>query len=123
MLGPAPSASGEPSTWYAEVALPQRNLSGNVKAGFKSVSSRSGSDSPQKHLHRNVGERRQCIKKFQIFFDNDVAREQRRNQTARRQVWKQTVVKITDASRRKHERNNLRSSSKGVRQRPCRREK
>src|SRR5690349_1577199 len=50
MLGPAPSARGEPSIWYAEVALPQRNRSGNVKAGFKSVSSRSGSDSRQKNL-------------------------------------------------------------------------
>src|SRR5438132_7487134 len=29
MLGPAPSASGEPSIWYAEVALPQRKSGGN----------------------------------------------------------------------------------------------
>jgi len=28
--GPAPSASGEPSIWYAEVAQPQRNPSGKV---------------------------------------------------------------------------------------------
>src|ERR1700719_253733 len=30
MLGPAPSASGEPSIWYAEVALPQRNAPGKT---------------------------------------------------------------------------------------------
>src|SRR3954463_5943938 len=29
MLGPAPSASGEPSIWYADVAAPHRNPSGN----------------------------------------------------------------------------------------------
>ena len=29
-LGPAPSARGEPSTWYAEVAAPQRKPSGNA---------------------------------------------------------------------------------------------
>src|SRR6266508_3064262 len=28
MLGPAPSASGEPSIWYAEVAAPHRKPSG-----------------------------------------------------------------------------------------------
>src|SRR5215216_4361747 len=30
MLGPAPSASGDPSTWYAAVAAPHRKLSGNA---------------------------------------------------------------------------------------------
>src|SRR5262249_49988796 len=29
MLGPAPSASGEPSTWYADVAVPQTKSRGN----------------------------------------------------------------------------------------------
>src|SRR5262245_46099782 len=29
MLGPAPSASGDPSIWYAEVAAPQSNCLGN----------------------------------------------------------------------------------------------
>src|SRR5688572_25664691 len=29
MLGPAPSASGEPSIWYADVAVPQRKSRGN----------------------------------------------------------------------------------------------
>src|SRR3546814_15112960 len=32
MLGPAPSASGEPSIWCAAVAAPQRNPSGNEKS-------------------------------------------------------------------------------------------
>jgi hypothetical protein len=30
MLGPASSASGEPSIWYAEVAAPQRKPGGNA---------------------------------------------------------------------------------------------
>src|SRR5678816_773221 len=34
MLGPAPSASGEPSTWYAEVAQPHRKRSGKRVAPF-----------------------------------------------------------------------------------------
>jgi multiple sugar transport system ATP-binding protein len=32
MLSPAPSASGEPSIWYAEVAQPQRKFAGKVMA-------------------------------------------------------------------------------------------
>ena len=45
MLGPAPSARGEPSTWYADTAAPQRNVSGN---GVRSVMPSGGAPSPRR---------------------------------------------------------------------------
>src|SRR5690606_21572883 len=42
MLGPAPSASGEPSTWYADVAAPQRKSFGKEVSLFMSAGNMTG---------------------------------------------------------------------------------
>src|SRR5687767_15801992 len=50
MLGPPPSTSVEPSTWYAEVATPQRKSRGkgidSVMAGQRKKTTRTCHDQP-----------------------------------------------------------------------------
>src|SRR5690606_9229348 len=60
MLGPAPSASGEPSTWWAAVAAPQRKPSGKTRSLAGACDSVMAREAPAARRAGMRGKRLHC---------------------------------------------------------------